>query len=80
MPTVATATGPLKAAIRSGVDGYCVADDTQWYECLCLLIDDSGARRRCGEEAFWHAVVRFGPEAQCLDGLNILTDLSVWCS
>ena len=76
VPTVASATGPFKAAIRSGINGYCVEREAEWRECLLELIENDAERRRLGREAYWHAIVRFGPEAQCLDGLEVLADLS----
>ena len=76
VPTVASATGPFKAAIQSGINGYCVEHEAEWRECLLELIENGNERRRLGQEAYWHAIVRFGPEAQCLDGLRLLTDLS----
>jgi glycosyltransferase involved in cell wall biosynthesis len=77
VPTVASATVPFKTAIRSGINGYCVETQAEWQKCLIELIEDRTARRRVGEEAYWHAIVRFGPEAQCLDGLKVLGEVSI---
>ncbi|MBA2434805.1 MAG: glycosyltransferase [Chthoniobacterales bacterium] len=75
MPTVASATEPYAAAIQSGVNGFVARDEADWRDHLLALIDDQAARERVGREAFWHAVVRFGPEAQCLGGLSAIGEL-----
>ncbi|MEO8045557.1 MAG: glycosyltransferase [Spartobacteria bacterium] len=71
VPTIAAATAPYASAIQSGVNGYVARDAAEWRACLLALIDDETSRARLGREAFWHAIVRFGPEAQCLDGLEV---------
>jgi glycosyltransferase involved in cell wall biosynthesis len=76
VPTVAAATGPYTAAIRSGVNGYIARNEEEWRDRLLVLIDDQGTRQGIGREAYWHALVRFGPEAQCLDGLALIADLT----
>jgi glycosyltransferase involved in cell wall biosynthesis len=76
VPTVAAATGPYTAAIRSGVNGYIARNEEEWRDRLLVLIDDQGTRQEMGREAYWHALVRFGPEAQCLDGLALIADLT----
>jgi hypothetical protein len=76
VPTVATATAPYAAAIQSGINGYVARDEAEWQDCLLALIDDQDMRQRLGREAYWHALVRFGPEAQCLDGLAVIAELT----
>ncbi len=76
VPTVAAATEPFAAAIRSGTNGYLARGETEWRSCLLALIDDEEARRRMGRTAYWRALVRFGPEAQCLDGLAVIGELT----
>ena len=76
VPTVAAATAPFAAAIRSGVNGYVARNSAEWEDCMRRLIDDEDARRRMGGEAYWHALARFGPEAQCLDGLAVVAQLA----
>jgi hypothetical protein len=76
VPTVAAATAPYAAAIQSGVNGYVARDEAEWRDRLVALIDDQDTRQRLGREAYWHALVRFGPEAQCLDGLAVIAKLT----
>lgn len=75
VPTVAAATAPYAAAIQSGTNGYLARGEAEWREHLLALIDDREARRRMGRTAYWHALVRFGPEAQSLDGLSVIGQL-----
>ena len=75
VPTVAAATAPYAAAIQSGTNGYLARGEADWREHLLALIDDREARRRMGRTAYWHALVRFGPEAQSLDGLSVIGQL-----
>ncbi len=75
VPTVAAATAPYAAAIESGVNGYVARSEADWRAHLLALIDDQSLRARIGREAWWQAVVRFGPEAQCLDGLAVIEQL-----
>jgi O-antigen biosynthesis protein len=72
VPTVATPTAPFAAAIESGTNGYLARGETEWRNCLLALIDDEETRQRLGREAYWHSLVRFGPEAQTLDGLAVV--------
>ncbi len=76
VPTVAAATAPFAAAIQSGINGFVARNETEWWDHLVKLIDDQDLRQRLGREAYWHALVRFGPEAQCLDGLAVLAELT----
>ncbi len=76
VPTVAAATAPYAAAIQPGSNGFIARDEAEWRDCLLALIDDHELRRRVGQAAYWHALVRFGPEAQCLDGLAAVAQLA----
>jgi glycosyltransferase involved in cell wall biosynthesis len=76
VPTVAAATAPYAAAIQSGINGYIARSEAEWRDLLVTLIDEQDTRRRLGREAYWHALVRFGPEAQCLDGLAVIAELT----
>lgn len=76
VPTVAAATAPYAAAIQSGINGYIARDEAEWRDHHLTLIDDKDTRERLGCEAYWHAMVRFGPEAQCLDGLAVIAELA----
>ncbi|HEY3662278.1 MAG TPA: glycosyltransferase, partial [Chthoniobacterales bacterium] len=77
VPTVTSATAPYAAAIQSGINGLIARDEADWNVCLLALIDDPSLRKRMGQAAYWHAVVRFGPEAQSLDGLAAIGKLTV---
>ncbi len=76
VPSVAAATAPFAAAIQTGINGYLAREEAEWRDCLLALIDDHETRRRMGRVAYWHALVRFGPEAQSLDGLAAIAQLT----
>ncbi len=76
VPTVAAATAPYAAAIESGNNGFLARNEAEWRNCLFALIDDPDSRRRMGRAAYWHSLVRFGPEAQTLDGLAVVAELT----
>ncbi len=76
VPTVAAATAPYAAAIESGNNGFLARNEAEWRRCLFTLIDDPDTRRRMGRAAYWHSLVRFGPEAQTLDGLAAIAELT----
>ncbi len=76
VPTVAAATAPYAAAIESGNNGLLARDEAEWRNCLFALIDDPDTRQRMGRTAYWHSLVRFGPEAQTLDGLAAIAELT----
>lgn len=76
VPTIAAATAPFAAAIVSGSNGYLARDEAEWRSALLALVDDPESRRQMGLTAYWHALVRFGPEAQTLDGLAVVAKLT----
>jgi glycosyltransferase involved in cell wall biosynthesis len=72
-PTVATATGPFRAAVDDGRTGVLVPPDGDWTEVLLGLVDDEGLRRRLGSAAREAALASYGPAAQAdrlLDALG----------
>jgi glycosyltransferase involved in cell wall biosynthesis len=60
VPTIASATESLTAAIEHGVSGYLVSDDAGWREALNALITSSETRRRVGAAAHKQALKKFG--------------------
>lgn len=79
IPSIAAQTEPYAAAIQSGINGYLAESETAWRTGLLELIDDEERRRQVGRTAYWHALVRFGPEAQSLDGLAVIEELVGLC-
>ncbi|MBV9198904.1 MAG: glycosyltransferase, partial [Alphaproteobacteria bacterium] len=61
VPTVASATQPLCAAIRHGESGFIAETREQWAESLTRLLDDRRLRMRMGKLARAEALRRFGP-------------------
>lgn len=51
LPTVATAVGTTPRIIRHMHNGMLVKTEQEWLDCLLLLLDDPGLRRRLGEAA-----------------------------
>lgn len=71
--SVASPTPPFVAAIRHGIDGYLAEDEHQWVAHLCALITEPTRRVAMGAQALQQAWVRFGPEQQAEEGLQLLT-------
>jgi glycosyltransferase involved in cell wall biosynthesis len=61
VPTVASATQPLRAAIQHGESGFVAETREQWTEYLTRLLDDRRLRIRMGKLARSEALRRFGP-------------------
>ncbi len=62
VPTVASATGPLRRAIEPGRTGYLASTPEAWHAALAALLDDPEARRRVGRAAYLDVLWRHGPE------------------
>jgi glycosyltransferase involved in cell wall biosynthesis len=50
VPTVASATGTFKEAIRDGIDGFVATATEEWVTKLSRLIEDTTFRQRMGEK------------------------------
>jgi glycosyltransferase involved in cell wall biosynthesis len=62
VPTVASATGPFRRAIRDGETGFLAASPEEWAEALLRLVDDAALRREMALKAQLSVLWRFGPE------------------
>jgi glycosyltransferase involved in cell wall biosynthesis len=63
VPTVATATEPLAAAIEDGASGVLIRDRRDWLAALEALVCDAERRRRLGAAARAAALQRYTPDA-----------------
>jgi glycosyltransferase involved in cell wall biosynthesis len=63
VPTIASPTPPLRAAIRDGDNGV-LADTTEWASVLDALVTDPARRRRLGNAARADAFLHYGPATQ----------------
>jgi glycosyltransferase involved in cell wall biosynthesis len=62
VPTIASATGPFRRAVRHGETGFLAANPGEWHEALLQLVDDAPLRYRVAKAARRQALWRFGPE------------------
>ncbi len=75
VPTVASATETLAAAIEDGVSGFVVHDTVEWQKALELLVTSESRRKAMGEVAKARALARYslsaiGPRAVAALGLR----------
>jgi glycosyltransferase involved in cell wall biosynthesis len=61
VPTVASATEPMLAAIEHEISGFLARDETEWGQALTLLVGSAAVRARVGEAARQRAIAAFGP-------------------
>jgi glycosyltransferase involved in cell wall biosynthesis/SAM-dependent methyltransferase len=59
--TIASATGPMRRAIRDGETGRLADGPEDWYAALRDLIGDAGLRHRLAHAAYLDVLWRFGP-------------------
>lgn len=62
VPTVASPTAPMAAAIADGVTGFLPSDPASWLAALRRLAEDAALRRQVAAAAYRDSLVRFGPE------------------
>jgi glycosyltransferase involved in cell wall biosynthesis len=62
VPTIASPTGPLRRAIRSGENGLLASSSDDWYRALIALVDDPALRRRLAHAAYLDVLWSYGPE------------------
>ncbi|WP_089728546.1 glycosyltransferase family protein [Candidatus Thiosymbion oneisti] len=74
VPTLATATPPMRSAILQGETGYCCDSKAQWRSWLDRLIRDDGHRAEIGRRARSHALTEYGPDAQRDVLLSVLAE------
>lgn len=63
VPTVASATGPLRESIVDGETGFICPDAAAWEVAVDRLVTDETLRRRFGEAARLHALAEYGWDA-----------------
>ncbi|QPV63205.1 glycosyltransferase family 4 protein [Halosimplex litoreum] len=51
VPVVASPVGMLSSIVEDGSNGYCPADDSEWFDCLSDLIENRKRRERFAESA-----------------------------
>ena len=76
VPVVASATPPMKAAIKTGRNGFCADSTGQWLEHLSRLVTDRQERRRIGLECRQDCLENWGPVAQRRKVLRLLGSLA----
>jgi glycosyltransferase involved in cell wall biosynthesis len=76
VPTIASPTAPLAAAIEDGVSGLLAPDADAWEAALFRLADDPVLRQRLAAAAYRDVLVRFGPEMRA-DAVAAALD-AVW--
>ena len=62
VPTVASATKTMRAAIIDGDTGYCASGDSEWYGKLANLLDSPEIRKSMGCRAKYHAIAKYSTE------------------
>ena len=62
IPSITSATEPMKAVIQSGQNGFLVEDDNEWEIVLQNLIDDKQLLNQIGHNARRSVLWTFGPE------------------
>ena len=63
LPTVASRTGPFKAAIEDGLTGHLASSLSEWEDKLDVLIRSAELRKRIGKAAREYALETFSTEA-----------------
>lgn len=71
-PTIASPTGPFRAAIETGVDGLVAGAPDEWRAALDSLLGDEVLRGRLGSRARRSALLRWPPHLQGARYLEIL--------
>jgi glycosyltransferase involved in cell wall biosynthesis len=74
VPTIASPTAPLAAAIVDGVTGLLAVDAAGWEAALRRLAEDAALRRRLAEAAYRDVLLRFGPEMRA-DAVGAALDM-----
>jgi glycosyltransferase involved in cell wall biosynthesis len=62
VPSVVSATGPFRRAIRDGETGFLATTTAEWRTALLRLVDDAKLRREIAVKAQLSVLWRFGPE------------------
>jgi glycosyltransferase involved in cell wall biosynthesis len=62
VPTIASATGPFRRAIRDGETGFLASKPEDWSQYLRLLMNDSDRREAMAAAAYRDVLWKYGPE------------------
>jgi glycosyltransferase involved in cell wall biosynthesis len=72
VPTIASATGPYRRAIRNGETGMLAETPEQWQAALGRLLDDPALRMRLSHAAHLDVIWTFGPERRLQEVATLL--------
>ncbi|WP_201243749.1 glycosyltransferase [Halochromatium salexigens] len=72
VPTVASSTGPYRAAIEHGCTGFLAESSEDWFDALKQLVTDSEHRTLIARNALHSVLWRYGPEARTQAMLALL--------
>lgn len=73
MATVATNFGPYQRAIRPGESGLLAGGHQEWFDALCLLIENKDARQNMAARAYEEVRAKFNLDFVVDDWLSVLT-------
>lgn len=74
VPTVASNVEPFKKSIIHGKTGYLCSETEEWFDCLCLLIENEKLRRKIGENANSEVRDKFNVEKISIEYENFLVE------
>ena len=72
-PTVASPSGPFRAAVEDGRTGFLASTPDEWSSALLRLAGDPGLRGAVGSAARAAALGRYGPDAQAPRLLDVVS-------
>jgi glycosyltransferase involved in cell wall biosynthesis len=75
VPTIGSATVPLKEAILDNFSGFIASNTEEWIEKINLLIEKEAVRIKTGQTAKIHALAQFGPEALHFKALQVYSKI-----
>jgi glycosyltransferase involved in cell wall biosynthesis len=78
--TIASPTGPFRAAIRHGENGLLARDPADWCTSLRMVLDDDQLRAALGTRARRDALLRWSPALQGARYLELLDAARAWPS
>ncbi len=73
VPTVASPTGPYRAAINHGVTGFLAESSEDWFDALSLLVTNPEHRQVVARNAHHAVLWRYGPDARAHE-MQIMLD------
>ncbi|MCB8880668.1 glycosyltransferase [Acidisoma cellulosilytica] len=75
VPTIASATGPFRRAMRDGETGFLASKPEHWSKYLDLLLNDADRRRDMAAAAYRDVLWTFGPERR-LQEVSLLLEIA----